>query len=511
MTSVLILYNEPRPAGSGWHEADAGVLAEVEAVAAALTQVGIPHRRAAVRRLSDIPEQIAAGDERVVFNLVEALDGPVHDACFVPAVCRSLGREPTGNDAAALTLCLDKGQAKAALTAAGVPTPPAVVVPLHATPAGTPDGTVVVKPVQADASEGIDEAAVVDGNVRSAVTAAVARVHREFHQPALVEAFIAGREINVSVTERDGHLEVLPLAEIDFSAFPPDKPQIVGYAAKWRPDSFEYHNTPRVIPAPLPQVVAQAVRRHAQAAWHAAGCQDYARVDLRVDDAGNPLVLEINPNPDIAPDAGFAAALAAAAIPYEEFVRAMVDNAERRWQARRPATAATAVTSPDAGDVTVRWSRPADREAILAALAATLAFRADELAIAREVLDDALRDGPAGDYQSYTAEHDGRVAGWICFGPTPCTVGTFDIYWIAVDPAAQGHGIGTALMALAESEIRAAGGRLAVAETSGRPSYAPTRRFYTGLGYHEAAIIADFYGPADDQVIFTKKLQPVSV
>jgi len=99
------------------------------------------------------------------------------------------------------------------------------------------------------------------------------------------------------------------------------------------------------------------------------------------------------------------------------------------------------------------------------------------------------------------------VAGWICFGPTPCTVGTFDIYWIAVDPAAQGHGVGTALMARAESEIHAAGGRLAAAETSGRPSYAATRRFYNRLGYHEAAVIPDFYGPGDDQVIFTKALR----
>jgi len=507
MTAVLLLYNEPRPAGSGgWHEADAGVVAEVEAVTAALTEAGIPHRRAGVRGLADIPEQIAAGDERVVFNLVEALDGPVHDAGFVPAVCRALGREPTGNDAAALTLCLDKGQTKAALVAAGVPTPPAVVVPIHGAPDQVPGGTVVVKPVQADASEGIDEAAVVDGDDAAAVAAAVARVHREFHQPALVEQFIAGREINVSLIERDGRLEVLPLAEIDFSAFPPDKPQIVGYAAKWQPDSFEFHHTPRLIPAPLPEAIATAVRRHAEAAWQGAGCQDYARVDLRLDGNGQPYVLEINPNPDIAPDAGFAAALAAAAIPYGEFVRAMVANAERRWQARHPRPAATPATGADTGDVTVRWSMPDDREAILAAIAATLAFRPDEVAIAREVLDDALRDGAAGDYQSYTAEHGGRVAGWICFGPTPCTVGTFDIYWIAVDPAAQGHGVGTVLMALAEAEIRAAGGRLAVAETSGRPSYAATRRFYVGLGYHEAAVVRAFYAPGDDQVIFVKKL-----
>lgn len=507
MTSVLILYNEPRPAGRGWHEADAGVLAEVEAVAAALTAARIPHRHAGVRRLADLPEAITAGSERVVFNLVEALDGPVSDACFVPAVCRALGRAVTGNDSAALTLCLDKGQTKAALVAAGVSTPPSVVVPLAAgLPEAAPAGKVVVKPAQTDASEGIDDAAVVAEGDRVALAAAVSRVHGEFAQPALVEAFIAGRELNVSLIERDGRLELLPLAEIDFSTFPPDKPQIVGYAAKWRPDTFEFHHTPRIIPAPLPEPVAAAVRDHARAAWHAAGCQDYARVDLRLDEAGHPFVLEINPNPDISPDAGFAAALAAADISYEAFGEAMVANAERRWQLDHPTPAAVIETQAHPGGLTVRWSVAADREAILNAVAATLAFRPDELAIATEVLDDALRDGPAGDYQSYTAEVDGAVAGWICFGPTPCTVSTFDIYWIAVHPGCHGRGIGTALMARAEAEIQSAGGRLAVAETSGRLSYAATRRFYAELGYRKAAVVPDFYAPGDDQVVFTKAL-----
>jgi ribosomal protein S18 acetylase RimI-like enzyme len=102
------------------------------------------------------------------------------------------------------------------------------------------------------------------------------------------------------------------------------------------------------------------------------------------------------------------------------------------------------------------------------------------------------------------AEINGETVGWICYGPTPCTIGTFDIYWIGVSSAWQGHGIGRALTAYAEQLIRDRGGRLFVVETSGRESYAPTRRFYEALGYEQAASIPDFYGPGDPRVIFTK-------
>ncbi len=94
--------------------------------------------------------------------------------------------------------------------------------------------------------------------------------------------------------------------------------------------------------------------------------------------------------------------------------------------------------------------------------------------------------------------------GWICWGPTPCTLGTFDIYWIGVAPAWQGRGIGRALTNFAEQAITEHGGRLFVVETSSREAYIPTRRFYEALGYWEAGRLPDFYGPGDDKVIFLK-------
>jgi ribosomal protein S18 acetylase RimI-like enzyme len=132
-------------------------------------------------------------------------------------------------------------------------------------------------------------------------------------------------------------------------------------------------------------------------------------------------------------------------------------------------------------------------------------FRQDETAVALEVFDEAVGNGPRNTYQMLGAEVDGRLAGWICWGPTPCTLGTYDLYWMAVDPALQGAGIGTAL--LAEMERRLAGlARLVVIETAGRPDYVPTRRFYEGRGYQPVAIVPDFYAAGDDQVVYVKRV-----
>jgi len=133
-------------------------------------------------------------------------------------------------------------------------------------------------------------------------------------------------------------------------------------------------------------------------------------------------------------------------------------------------------------------------------------FRPDEIPVALEVFDEAVRAGPRGDpYAALGADVDGRLAGWICWGPTPCTLGTYDLYWMAVDPALQGAGIGTALVL--EMERRLAGiARLIVVETAGRPDYAATRAFYQARGYHPTATIRDFYAPGDDQVVYVKDL-----
>ena len=524
-TSVLILHNEPCPEEGACPESINGVLAEAAAVSEALARLHIPHRIAAVRDLQDCPAVLSASPEPVVFNLVEGFAAGPELASFVPAICAAFGKGCTGSDSGCLGLTLDKTRTKAVLAGAGLPVPTGVLVEVGAAldPANLPPPPWIVKPAQTDASEGITADASVCGHA-DALLRAVAAVHREFGQAALVEQLVGDRELNVAVLQRAGRVQVLPLAEIDFSAFPAGKPRIVDYAAKWLEDSFEYTHTPRIIPAPLPAATAEAIRSAALRAWRAVGCRDYARVDFRFSDNGEFHILEVNANPDISPDAGFAAALTAAGIDYAEFVAAITTNAsvapgcqfhalplpnrsddKRRTTNGNGGDTAAPVPAPE-----IRTSEPGDRDAIVALLHETQFFRDDEVRVACEVLDDALRDGPTGHYQSLCATLAGVPVGWACYGPTPCTVGTFDLYWLAVHPEFQRHGIGGAMLRVAEDGMRARNARLTVVETSGTDRYGKTRRFYRGQGYQESARIPEFYATGDDKVICTKRLDTSS-
>jgi len=140
-------------------------------------------------------------------------------------------------------------------------------------------------------------------------------------------------------------------------------------------------------------------------------------------------------------------------------------------------------------------------------VAATGVFRPEEVATAVELLDESLA-GDA-DYRFVGAFADDaaeQLAGYACWGPTPGTLGTADLYWIVVDPARHGHGIGTQLLIEVERRLTADGARLVVVHTSGRADYAPTRGFYEHRGYTRAATIPGFYAPGDDLVIYLKDL-----
>ncbi|MFC1766265.1 GNAT family N-acetyltransferase, partial [Planctomycetota bacterium] len=482
---------------------EAGVLAEIEAVAQACQRLRREYRVVGIAEYHQLPEVLAGADEPLVFNMVEGFAANPGQANYVPALCAAFNKGCTGNNTSGLLLSLDKWQSKAILQAAGWPCPSAVnIQPGHRIPKKLFVGPYLVKPQHADASEGIDNTSVVSHSGRS-LTAAVTRVHKQFGQAALVEQYINGRELNVSVLWRDGEAQVLPLAEIDFSTFGPDRPRIVGYEAKWRINAFEYQHTPRIIPAPLPKRLAERIRELAVGACRYLGCDDYCRVDLRLDTDLHPYILEVNANPDISPDAGFAAALAAADIPYHDFVRLALDNAHQRLLKPAPPIPQANI---QVGDLAIRYCELKDRTDVLAILAGTRLFRPSEMNIAREILDEALRDGPQGHYQSFVAIQNSLVSGWICFGPTPCAIGTYDLYWIAVEKAAQGCGIGRALMTFTENTIRDRHGLRVVVETSGRSAYESSRRFYKKLGYTSASEIKDFYDIGDAKVVLIKSL-----
>jgi ribosomal protein S18 acetylase RimI-like enzyme len=132
-------------------------------------------------------------------------------------------------------------------------------------------------------------------------------------------------------------------------------------------------------------------------------------------------------------------------------------------------------------------------------------FKDFEIQVALEILDVYLYQDGQEDYQFYMASTDGRAAGYVCFGPNAVTEGTFELYWIAVDPLFQGRGVGRRLMEKAEKEAVHQGGRMMAVETSSREDYGPTRSFYRRLGYSEEARVADYYAPGDDKIIFVKR------
>lgn len=133
-------------------------------------------------------------------------------------------------------------------------------------------------------------------------------------------------------------------------------------------------------------------------------------------------------------------------------------------------------------------------------------FMDAEIDVAVELVEERLSKGESSGYYFVFAEQGGRVVGYTCFGPIPCTMASFDLYWIAVHDSCRGQGIGKALMRKSEELIAAMGGTRVYIETSFRAQYVPTRQFYFACGYQEAAVLADFYAPGDGKVIYLKVL-----
>jgi GNAT superfamily N-acetyltransferase len=162
----------------------------------------------------------------------------------------------------------------------------------------------------------------------------------------------------------------------------------------------------------------------------------------------------------------------------------------------------TSQSSSSASSVALRELRASDRAPLERILRATRVFQEHEIAVALELIDA----GPEAGYRFLIAAVGDDVAGYACFGATPCTEGTWDLYWIAVDPARHGERIGYALMKSVEDSIRAVGGRLIIIETASKPAYDKTRAFYLRYGCAEVARVPDFYAVQDDKVVYALRL-----
>jgi len=156
--------------------------------------------------------------------------------------------------------------------------------------------------------------------------------------------------------------------------------------------------------------------------------------------------------------------------------------------------------------VSIRPMKSPDRPAVERIVADVAVFSAGEVDTALELVDEWLDEGEASGYLTYVLEETDppAIRGYVCFGPTPLTEGTWDLYWVAVDPAAQGKGYGQALLAFAEAEVRQAGGRLLLIETASQEAYGATVRFYQRAGYELVSQIRNFYRQGDDKLTFAK-------
>jgi len=298
-------------------EAELETIQTARTIAEQLNIAGIRAQTCVVYDLSDV-DRIAREfdvDRTLVFNLCEHLQGDSHRDGEVAQRMTDLGIQFTGASVTALANCLDKSRAKAMLQAAGVPTARYQVFTRPDAPIRVPFPA-FVKPLAEDASIGIDRDAVAHDE--AALRRRVAYVLDTYREPALVEEFIDGREFNVGMWG-NGKLYTLPLAELDYCDWDDPYQRFLHFEAKWNPEAVEYQTMYARCPADVDEALADRLRKVARRAYKVMGCRDYARVDMRLKD-GKPLVLEVNPNPCLSPDAGFSNAARVAGYEYPDVV-----------------------------------------------------------------------------------------------------------------------------------------------------------------------------------------------
>lgn len=322
------------------------VLVQVEAIAGVLGRLG--H---AVERIPcdfDLRAATAAIDRfkpDVAFNLVECLESYGRLIHVVPSLLDAIGLPYTGASAESIFLTSHKVYAKERMRAAGLPTPDwygpwpnAIGAPLAPKRGKTRRASRhIIKAVWEHASFGMDDDVIVEGADEAALLARMAELAPRLRGECFAEAFVEGREFNISILSAAEGPRVLPIAEILFLDFEKGKPRIVNYKAKWDEETPEYRGTPRTFDIhPDNPELLKKLARVARAAWDVFGLRGYARVDFRVDRRGNPHILEVNANPCISPDSGYIAAAQRGGLDYDAAIGAILDEAVRRVPKRNP-------------------------------------------------------------------------------------------------------------------------------------------------------------------------------
>ncbi len=322
---IALIYNAPIPSlydARGESKAEAGVLEAVRAVRRAIRALG--HECIEfplLPPLENVRQVLSAIKADAVFNLFEGFAGLPRTEADVAGYLEELGLPFTGSPASALSLALDKPSAAKTLRRYSVRTPECQLLNAGNIESFSLTFPCIVKPAADDASHGLSENSVVfdigalAGEVR-------ATVERYDGAPALVEEFLPGREFNVTVFG-GARPEVLPLSEIIYT-LPEGLPKILTFAAKWEPQSAYFQNTTVKCPARVTPELAVDLQSTALLAFRALGCRGYARVDMRLGAHGHPVVMEVNANPDLSPDAGTVRQARASGLSYKEMVARII-------------------------------------------------------------------------------------------------------------------------------------------------------------------------------------------
>ena len=319
---ILVLHSDVPADGP---PEDQDTLIAAEAVRAALARKGHQVSKAAFHA-DTLAALLKAQTPDMVFNLVEGVDGKGILASAAPRLLSQLGMRFTGVSAEAMDFSCDKPMTKTRLRLAGLSTPDWCAPPdwRGLELAGT--RPFIVKAALEDGSIGLDDDCVVTG--AAAIKARAEDCLRKFGGAWFAEEYVEGREFNLSLLGNAHTLRILPMAEMTFADWPSGKPRIVGYGAKWDEGSCGYRHTVRRFGVEQDEpALAEKLRAACEGVWKLFDLTGFVRVDFRVREA-TPLILEINPNPGIAPDAGFAAAAEQAGMTYDDLIEAIVKAAE---------------------------------------------------------------------------------------------------------------------------------------------------------------------------------------
>ena len=304
------------------------ILQTVEAIESALENEGNSVARVPVVADGKWIDRIKRGRFDVAFNMCEGIDGVAELEPPVISVLELFGLPYTGSSSYTTALCLRKHVVNSLLSQSGLPVPPWITL-RRGSRIGSVGYPAIVKPAAEDASIGVEQRSVV--RTSRALKARVEAMLQTFDE-VIVQRYVDGRELNVGIVGET----ILPVAEIDFAAMPKGMWRMVTYRSKWESGSDEDLGAVPRCPADLPARSANEVRRIALEAWRLVGGHGYGRVDMRLDENGRVWILEVNSNPDIAPDAGIARMARAAGIEYSTLVRTVTELAIARKRDQQP-------------------------------------------------------------------------------------------------------------------------------------------------------------------------------